>query len=286
MADPTTATAPPDAADAGPDASADRNNHEQRIRAGGDWAVEYTKKLESRADKAEREAREAAGKTGALDRYFRAGLSDKDIAGHLGTLQKALTDPKFGPVLQSYIATGKLEVPKGSSVRQDDDDEYLSDELREIRALKAEIAEVRGLARESHLGLGTQAVTTNLERVARDLGLDAETLSSVKASAVEIVRGWQSQGESGERALRSLQHPEHGLKTARTLVLEALGDEGLEKVYRNKFLRESSTRRGMATDSPSPHRAGTSKAMPQFDSMLDAIQAVDARPELLEEHGY
>lgn len=279
-----TATPSADAGTGAADANADRNNHEARLRAGGDWAVEYAKKLESRADKAERDARELATKTSALDRYFKAGLSGNDIAGHLGTLEKTLQDPQAGPAFRNYLATGKLEMPKGSRAA-DDDDEYLSDEQRELRALRAEVAEVRGYAQESLSGLGQQVVAKNLSTIADELGLSAEDRAIVQAKGVEIVQGWGREGESGRRAIKSLQHAEHGLKAARTLVLEALGPEGQERVYRQKFLREQQTRRGMATDSPSPGR-GQASALPEVNSIAEAFQILDARPELLDEHGY
>jgi hypothetical protein len=249
-----------------------------RIRAGGDFATSEVTKHQSRADQAEANYRKAQEWLGSLEQY-REQFSGEDIVNHLTNYNKILTDPRLRQVVDGFLQNGSVALPGSATSGEADEDEFLTDEQREIRELKAHIAQMDSRVATQESGAGAQALQRHLESFFAQWPVAPEVAERVRAKLTKDVTQWARQGEAGRKALELLQGA-NGAAQISAMALPVLTDDEQVQAVTERNLRKQRGLGSLSTDGPSPAGASSgTEPPPVFKSSLEALQYARANPE-------
>lgn len=253
-------------------------DYHARLRAGGDWTVQETISQQKRADDAERQLRETRQQLGKLGEVLKGGSWNGDqIADHLTTWQTLRSDPSRSAAIDAIV---RGQVPQATVPSPQQDDDYVDPE---VKALRQELAAIKGQVQEHTTFAGQQALSRNLDHVAAQWQLSPDQVEKVKGTLAQTITGWAGQPD-GERAIRALMSPS-GQETVEILAYKALGGfNGLMKVAEANLLRTHDLRHDMATDSPSGMAPRETPPPPVYkttaEAALQSLRAYRANPEV------
>lgn len=231
---PGAATTPGSGGPAGA-AVSDPKDYEARLRSGGEWTVEETRRQQQRADRAENELRQIEQQLGGLRQILKAGgMNGDQIAAHLSTWQELRRDPERAAAIDAAIRGQAPAKPKAEP-----DDDYVDPEVKELREKVAEFE--RKLSEQSTFS-GQQALTRHFEAVAEKLGLEGDDFDGVRQKLIQTL-------QTSPDMSRSLMS-ERGQKAVEVLVMDALGLDGMQKLAEKRLLRTHEIRHSMETDGP------------------------------------
>lgn len=259
----------------------------ERVRREPEFAIEQVRRWQSEADSREAKLRETEkwlGKLGDLKDNF----TGDDIRAYLEQYDRVLGHPKLKTAIEKYLQTGQIpsnaSSPDGSE--GDEDDLYLSDEQKEIRALKQELQDLKGQVGQVDHSATVTRLTGHFEKVANDLHLSGEPFGKVKDAVLRVVEAWAKKGDIGRQALRALQGP-NGEKEVRRLMVQQIDELGLSDDLALARLRaKKGALAGLTTDGPGGVASRGDEPMPEHKTALEALRAARANPEKLEGFGY
>lgn len=163
------------------------------------------------------------------------------------------------------------------------DDEYLSDEQKEIRVLKAELSEVKQTQTSQEVSAGAKALGEHLVGFYQTYPSSPEVQKAVGDKLYNYVKGLSAQGDAGRNALRALQDRDSGPATVRALALNYMTPEQQEQAIQNRVNNRNGKLSSMATDGQ-PLAASQGDEMPEeFASTLEALTAAKNNPAALRE---
>jgi len=248
----------------------------ERIRTDPEFAAREVVNHQSRADKADAERK-------ALQEW-RAALGDGYANDTPDAIRRALDD--YVAMREDEKVMAAIERARGSSstttsVTDDTDDEYLSDEAREIKQLKATVASLESRLGQTEFSDGQQALNTHMEQIRKDWGLPDEVFQKgSEATAAKIV-AWKTRGgEAGRQAIESLKGP-NGREVVEGIMIPAIGRKGLLQALDDRDRRSAERLSGLATDVPSGHASSGREPPPKFtgpDAHLKAAAWARANP--------
>lgn len=261
-----------------------------RIRTDPEFAVEQYRLEQGRATRAAQELKTLKENLGDLDTIIQQGVRGDVIHRAIQEYQVLTQDPRIAQALQTYRSSGKLEFGSSAQGKEGDDvnEEYLSDSERMLlernKTLEERLQRLEGTLTEQATNLGVSSLSRHLDDVFTDLGLEGERAQQVREALTQQVNTWQSSGEAGAMAIRDLQHPAKGKGTVELLVMRALGSKGLLETLREKDARTNGVRARLATDGPSGFGTTGDEPPPEHNSIVEAISAAKAHPEVLERY--
>ena len=284
---PGTATQPgatPPEAGSGASASSETgasapSDYKQRVGAGGEFAVTEVTKHQGRADRAEAANRELIGKLGGENSSLLQLVNKYGVDQVMGTLNeygRITSDPRIAQAIEAIETGGQ---PATATNTAPDDDEYLTDEQREIRELRAELKAATSQLSELTVNTGGAALQGHLESVFGDLNLTQEEIGSIEQSFKQQVSEW-SKTDQGRAVLRGLQKST-AKADVRALVLKLLPDDTLFGLGERRRLREQNRLRDFETDGPSGFEANEADDMPEVKGIHAAFEAARANPGAL-----
>jgi len=248
----------------------------QRARENPQWAEEQIKQFQSRADRAEAENKKLVEQIGPvkdiIDQYQAPTV--KAVVDNYIALRN---NPEVGEMIQEFERTGQLPARKGSDPNADDD-EYKTPEEREFEALRAEIAALKQDTNANTLASGQEMLTKHMESVFREYNFAPEDVEQMRKTMITQIETWQSQGDAGINALKSLGS-RNGYKTVKGIMLADVPPEAFQRAVANSALRKQQELSGLATDGPSGNLSTGREPPPEFASALEAARWARANPE-------
>jgi hypothetical protein len=202
---------------------------------------------------------------GDLEQYM--GTIDGNTAARsLIEYNRALQDPVMKEQLQRFFATGKASASPSTS--DDTDDEFLSDEQKEIRELRAELAAVNQRLAGTELSSATHTLKEHVEKVVGDYYLTPELAKEAKTNLERTINHYKNDGERGQAAIRNLLSPS-GFEIVKSLMIPPLDPDALLDCRQNRDRRKKAGLDALATDSR-PGAASTGREPPpDFSTMVD-----------------
>jgi hypothetical protein len=233
---------------------------------------------QSRADKAEAKLKSMEW-IGSLE-TGRGTLTGDDIMYHLSQYNDILQNPEAKAVIERLRSGGSASGQSPTS--GDADDEFLTDEGREIKRLNAVVNSLEARIGKAEFTDGQQALNKHMEQIRKDYGLSDEVFKKAsEATAAQIVQWRTNGGENGRRAIESIMAP-NGKTVVEGIMLPAIGPEGLLDAQRNRDRRTSERLGELQTDGPSEFASTGREAPPKFtgpDAYLKAAAWARQNPE-------
>ena len=255
-----------------------------RVRSDPDFAERTIRETQSRRDSAESKLQKLDSQLGGLKELIENGATGDQIRKAVEAYNAIATDPKLVPVLRSYYESGELRLPddKGNGDQTVDDDEYKTPEEKQIDALKAEIANLRGEIQGTSSSFAEQQMHKHIENAVNELNLSGDAVEKGKNALVQKFNEW-NKTEEGRKAIKSIVGP-NGSSTVQTLLIEAIGPKGILDAAEQRLLRDKGKRARLATDGPSQiGTSGDQEPLPDFgsgrDAALKALQFFKTHPE-------
>ena len=235
-------------------------NYIDRVRSDPDFADREVRSHQGRADKAEARLN-AMEWIGTLEQG-RGQLSGDEIMHHLGQYNNLLQDPGMKAAIERFRSNGSSQDTPTTST--DADEEYLSDEQRELKQVRSELVELRTRQGQTELLDGQQALKTHMEEIIEEYHLSPEVAKvGSEATAAQIVQ-WYSQGKTGQTAINSLKGPS-GRRVVEGILIPAIGSKGLLDAQQNRDRRTSDRLGALGTDVPSGHASTGREEAPKFE---------------------
>jgi len=251
-----------------------------RIRAGGDFATSEVTKHQSRADKMEAEVRRLSestgGDSGPIRELLAQGVAPETVKVVFDNYLRLRADPQTQEMILGFEQTGQI-AGRSNANPSTDDDEYLTDEQKEIRQLRTELQTVR----QEQVGLttstGTAALQGHLERFAKENFLRPEEFEAVKQGMAPQVNQWGT-NDNGRKLLRDLQNP-GAYDTVEAVAWKFVPKEVRFQLGDRKRLQDRERVEGFRTDSP-VETSTTGKELPaEVKGALNALQFAKANPD-------
>jgi len=187
--------------------------------------------------------------------------------------------PELGEGIQEFERTGQLSARKGSAPNADaDTDEYQTPEEQEIAELKERLARVESSTNSNTLASGKEMLTKHMEAVFRELHFAPEDVETARAAMVSQIKTWETAGEAGLSAMKSLGTP-NGYKTVKGIMLADVPPEAFVRAADNIALRKRQGLSGLATDGPSGALSTGKEAPPDFADEMQAAAYAAANPD-------
>jgi hypothetical protein len=274
---------------AGEQASADSSTEPSRVaesdfkaraQTDPDFAWNQVQQFQSRADKlqgAEEKYNKLVEQMGPakdlIEKY--GGKTVADATNLYGTWRSQ----EVSDVVQAFEQTGQLPARKGSASNDDDDgDEYMTDEEKEIASLRGELAQIKQRQSEQSLTTGQAAIRRHIEKVAHDYDFDDGDFDKMKKAVVTQIEAWSKAGDVGERALDALAR-EDGFAQVQGLMLQQVTPEVLQKAANRAALRKQGKLTSIATDSPGRIASDGKEPPPKFASYAEAALWAENNPD-------
>lgn len=250
----------------------------ERAMQDPDFAWKQVQTHQSRADTLQAESQKATKEL----QTFKEGLgnyANDDPANIALHLDQIVMPVKNNPAVQKAFqdAVAGKETPSGGN--EVDDEEYLSDEQKELREVKAQLTAVNSRLGQQESSAGAQALGEHLKSVLTNWDAGPEASKRVTEGLRNYVHGLAAQGEVGIKALHNLQDPKHGPSTVKALVLGMMTDEEHVQAVHNRDLRRQGKLSGMATDGQSSGASSGDEMPPEFESSLDTLNYAMEHPE-------
>lgn len=252
-----------------------------RVRSGGEWAVSEVQNQQRRADQAAEKLKQMESWLGGLSAYQQPGITGDLLAQHLSDYLEVVKTPEGQARFQS------LREGKGTSMdatHKPAEDEYLTDEEKEIRALKAQVARLESRLTGQDTTLGQQALLRHIGKVASDWNLSDPQKQKLLDTLTKQVETWARQGDTGLAAIKNLSGPS-GWETVEMMLPRTLGRDGLSESMKAQLLRDQSVRRELQTDRPSGRFTGNAEPPPEFKTAHEALVYAMENPGVLEPYG-
>lgn len=251
-----------------------------RIRAGGDFAAEEVRKHQSRADKMEAEVRKLSQSTGedseAIRSLLSQGLTPEMIAAAVTNYFALRSHPNLQDKVLGLERTGMI--PDGNSQNASEiEDEYLTDEQREIRELRTELKRVREETAGLTQSTGSAALQNHLERFAQENFLKPDEFEKVKQGMGSQARQWGN-NEQGLALLRSLQNPT-AYDTVEAVAWKFVPKEVRFQLGERKRLHDQKRVDGFRTDVPSGLSTTGKEPPAEVKGALNALRYAKANPD-------
>ncbi len=214
--------------------------------------------FQSRADRAEATLQ----KYGALTPEVMARLGTPEQVIAAGELvARMLQDPKGMEVIRAINAGQGIPSGSSGSGSDDVDDEYLTDEQREIRELRAKLDRADGKLANLTATTAQQHLTGHINDLfASDFAeTTPEQREKMLAGALKTVE----QLSGNEEYMRSLTTPE-GRTSARTLLLSQLDNAEIVAMGERAYKRKQGMLQAAETDSPSRSLSTGDEPPPDF----------------------
>ena len=236
--------------------------------SGGDY-TERERSFQSRADSAEAGREKVlkliGGEDSALARMLGQYGADT-VATVVNNYTTIRGDERLGKVIQKFEQTG--EIPRSSADSWEDEDEFKSDEQKEIDTLKSEVA---GLTRSN----GLKALNDHLETAREKFFLTEEEFKSVSEGIASQMPGWMST-DHGKKFIRDIQAPDQ-YPMVETLVYRILNDKHPDVIFQlgdRKNRRDSNRRETFRTDGPSRIPTKGDEPPPEFKGPNAWVEAL------------
>lgn len=241
-----------------------------RVRSGGEFAAQEVRSHQSRADKAEAKLNSMEW-IGSLEEQ-RGTLTGDDILSHLSDYNNLLQDPGMKAAIERFRSGGSSTGTPPAS--DDTDDEYLTDEQRELKQLRTELGEVKSRVGRTELTDGLQSLKTHMEEIRKKYHLPAEAFTKGSQATAKQIMAWRSMGKTGEKAIDSLSTPS-GQAVVEGIFLPAIGPEGLLQAQQNRDRRRSEGLSELETDGLPEHASSGREPPPEFKGPNAAIDAAE-----------
>ncbi len=260
------------------------DDYRVKVMAGGEFAWEQNKVHQAKADRLSTEMQALKAQKEGLGEY--ASVDTKLIAGHMDNYVAFVQTPQGREVMRQIAedkasgGEGKFTMPSAET-KTTDDDEYLTDEQKEIRELRSEIADVRTGQGSLSVQAGQQAMTGHFTSIAAKMTLTDEQKSKAAAGLKQEIQSWGGQGAVGAQAIKNLSTAA-GKDVIETLVIKHLGGwEGLKDNAKSAVLRDKDFLSGITTDSPSSALTGATEAPDIVQDTVAYLEMIERDPSLL-----
>jgi len=217
----------------------------QRFKEDPEWAWDQFKAMESKFGRANTE-RDQLKPLGELQSFV-------DTYGGIDTLRQNLDfytglmrDPNAVAALRAYQQTGQLNASPAA-----DETEYLDDEQKELRSLKAELAKLRSSVTDVGAHQTRAKFKEMFANVFKDFpGMTEAHRAKVMAHSMETINR-NALTQEGLQALDNLTH-----ENARALMMVALSPQELKEAIDNESKNRSEANQSRATQATGVTTAG------------------------------
>ena len=265
-------------------ASQDNGDYLARVRSDANFAAEQVRQHQSRADQLQAEGEKTAKELQAAQEWlgglaqYRGSATGDQIAQRMQLLDQALNDPQMKQVLNQFWTSGQAPGTQPPSSGSDsDDDEYLTDEQREIRELRQKLDDLSGQLGQVGSTQGAAALEKHLSHFFETWPVGPDAQKRVRAELAKQIAGF-ARNPNGKEALRTLTG-EGGFNFVRGMAWTQLQDGELEEALKNRELRKKGRLGALATDGPSGEPS-TGRETPDFQGDLGAaIRWAQDNPE-------
>lgn len=253
------------------------NDYLSRITQGGDFAVNEVRSHQSRADKVQAAYDKLVSSIGGEDHALVQAAQNYGA----DTLYQAVTGyvqmknhPTGAQLAREFETTGTISAAaasaSASTTDPGNDDEWLSEEQKEIRSLREELTEIKSATNGLTLSAGTTALKGHLERLKGELYLTDQEFGQVAEKVESQLRDW-SGSDAGRNALRNLQQP-GSYTSVKSLVMPLLPEDTLFQLGERKRQHDRNRVSGFETDGPSGAQTTGMEEPPEFKSALEAMK--------------
>jgi hypothetical protein len=216
------------------------------------------------------------GANGPIGNLVAQGIAPETIKMVFDNYVALRGHPQTQDVVLAYEQTGTVPDRSNPST-SGQEEEYLSDEQKEIRELRKELQSMR----QAQVGLtqstGTAALRQHLERFSRENFLQPEEFEALKTGMTGQIQQWGS-NEQGLGLLRNLQDPS-SYDTVEAIAWKFVPKDVRFQLGDRKRLRDQEKLEGFRTDVP-PETSTTGKELPaEVKGSLEALQYARANPD-------
>ena len=265
----------------------DKSDYRARIEAGGSFAWEQNQLHQSRADKSQgaeekhKELESQVGTVKALIDEFGSGV----VATVFDNYRTIRNSQELGEVIQSFETTGQLSARKGSGDNGPTDDEYLTEEEKTVRALQAELQDVKQRVSNQTHAAAQGVLKQHMEKVVGDFAIPPESAEKMREAVISQVNQWRRLGDVGEKAIAAMM-TEGGYGTIKGIMLGVVDPKDLLAAAQNQDLRKREGLDELTTESPGGSTSTGREPPPTFGSGADgAIKAAQWANMHPNEHG-
>ena len=267
-------------AGASPSAESD---FKRRAMADPEWAWEQVRGFQSAADKAkaaEEKHNDLVGQLGEareiIDQY-----GGQVVANAVKNYAQLRMSDEYGKDIQSFEQTGQLPTRAGSDQSTTDSEEYLTDEEREIRTLKATVQDLSNRVGENTRTSGREVLKGHIEKVFSEFDFEPEVKERMRSAVVNQFETWSRAGSAGEAAVQAVMQPT-GEKTVRGLMLSGVTPDDLMNASGRTALRKKNGLSTLATDVPGATGSKGTEPPPQFATAIEAAKYAAANPDAID----
>jgi hypothetical protein len=250
-----------------------------RIRADGDFAASEVTKHQSRADRMEAENRrltDRGGDAGPIQDLLSQGVKPETVKAVFDNYLRLRGDPQTQEMILGFEQTGQI-TGQSNAGQTTDDDEYLTDEQKEIRELRSHVQRLETEQAGITTSTGTAALQQHLERFAKENFLKPDEFDQVKKGMAPQVAQWGTDN-SGRKLLRDLQNPA-AYDTVEAVAWKFVPKDVRFQLGDRKRLQDRERVEGFRTDSPTD-TSTTGKELPaEVKGALNALQFAKANPD-------
>jgi hypothetical protein len=251
-----------------------------RIRADADFAVREVTGHQSRADKMEAEVRRlteaTGGDSGPIREILAQGIAPETVKVVFDNYLALRNNPQSQEMILGFEQTGALPERSQSSTSVDEE-EYLSDEQKEIRQLRSELQALKQDQTGLTQSTGTAALQGHLERFAKENFLRPEEFETLKQGMAGQVKQWGT-NDQGLGLLRSLQSP-GSYETVDAVAWKFIPKDVRFQLGERKRLHDREKVEGFRTDSPVDTSTTGQELPAEVKGTLNALQYAKANPD-------
>jgi hypothetical protein len=245
-----------------------------------EWAWEQMRSFQSRADKAaaaEEKHNNLVGQLGeAKDIIEQYG--GQVVANAVQNYAQLRSSEQYGKDIEAFEQTGQLPTRTGSASPETENEEYLTDEEKEIRALKETVADLSNRVGAQTRTSGREVLKGHIEKVFSEYDFDPEVKERMRGAVISQFETWSRAGKAGEAAVQAVMQPT-GEMTVRGLMLGGANPDDIFQASQRTALRKKTGLSSLATDVPGAAGSKGTEPPPQFATAIEAAQYAAANPD-------
>ena len=216
------------------------------------------------------------GESGPIRELLAQGIAPDTVKAVFDNYLRLRSDPQTQEMVLGFENTGTI-TGRPNANPSTDDDEYLTDEQKEIRQLRSEVHTLRNDQAGLTQSTGTAALQGHLERFAKENFLQPEEFDAVRKGMAPQVTQWGT-NDPGRKLLRDLQTPE-AYDTVEAVAWKFVPKDVRFQLGDRKRLHDRNKVEGFRTDSP-VDTSTTGRELPaEVTGALNALEYAMANPD-------
>lgn len=178
------------------------NDLKSRVMAGGDFAWEQIQKRDRHASELANKVKELE----PIEQLVKFAGDPNRVFSLVDIGNRVAQSPELLQLVQAYMQTGRVELPKAAQDGQDDD-EWIDPDAKKVRdaltqkisALEARLADLGRVASSAELRANEQRIEANIQKALKDFEGDPDALTEASKAIMDRYKAAYRAAENGDQ---------------------------------------------------------------------------------------